>query len=394
MKQIKKLFFFNTLQSYLAVGLISPFILSTLFFISFLLTFQLFRIIQLIINKDVPFETILELVMNISVSFLPITIPVSALFATLYILNKLSEDSEIIAMRSFGMSKRQILYPFMVMGLVVASILFSLNRNLIPYSRRMFKNTIVLLTSRGMLTDIKEGQFYSEIPNVMLFAQGVQEDGKVLSKVFIQTKSSDNFERVIMAKRGLLVKQLEGTTDMPSLRMHLFDGNMAKFDEGKNEIEKIHFKEYDFPIFNNDIRPGLIDRESTRTNKEILDSIKEDKAKMQNLVKEKRQDSDDFNALKSSVNKSWIEYWARLNGPFQCLIFIFLGFTMGQKRNRGKSKNTGALTLLVLSLYYVLFFVGVALVKDFKIPPWSSSFVPTILTGCVALYFYRKMDWT
>ena len=87
-------------QRYLAASFIPPFLISLVFFVSFLLTFQLFRITKILINKAVEVQAVFELVGHIALSFLPLAIPISAYFATIFTLNRLSEDSEVIALRS------------------------------------------------------------------------------------------------------------------------------------------------------------------------------------------------------------------------------------------------------------------------------------------------------
>ncbi len=388
----------SLVQRYLAAGFIVPFLFSTLFFVCFLLTFQLFRITQLVVNKGVELVVVLELIMHIGVSFLPITIPVSVLFATLFTLNKLSEDSEVLAMRSFGITKARLLWPFLLMGSVVAIGLFSLNSNLIPYSRRVFKNTVVLLTSKGMLTDITKGQFYIDIPNVMLFAEDVQDDGKELYNVFIQSRNDEGDERVIMARRGRLVKQQDRENDIPTLRMHLTDGNIAKVTnrKTKNDVEKIQFEEYDFPIMSASMRPDFVDRESTRTNSELLRALEKDKKALKELVSFK-QDSEDYDRqvkeLKKSVGNGQLEYWSRMSSPLQCLVFIFLGFALGIKQGRGRGRNSGPVTLMVLSLYYIIFFIGVAFVRKGTIPAWLVAFAPIMIASFVGARYYKKLDW-
>ena len=49
---------------------------------------------------------------HLCVSFLPISIPLAGLFAMIYAMGKLSDDAEIIALRSFGFSKYKLFAPF------------------------------------------------------------------------------------------------------------------------------------------------------------------------------------------------------------------------------------------------------------------------------------------
>ena len=51
----------RVIQRYLVINFVGPFIMGSMFFIIFLLTFQLFNLVKVILNKDVPFSEVLAL---------------------------------------------------------------------------------------------------------------------------------------------------------------------------------------------------------------------------------------------------------------------------------------------------------------------------------------------
>lgn len=385
----------SVVQRYLAAHFIAPFLLSTSFFVTFLLTFQLFRLVQIVTNKGVEISAIFELMGHIAISFLPMAVPLSALFATIYTLNKLSEDSEIVAMRSFGLQKSHLVVPFAFLGLFIASMIFVLNRNLIPHSKTQFKNTVIRLTSQGNMTDIKSGQFFTEIPDVTLFAEEVTDGGTKLNDVFILQKKREG-EQVIFAKRGALIKQPVGQLRTPTLRLHLEEGNIVKFDNKGESIEKIIFGEYDFPVVSGGILPGFVTKDSMRSNaelKRVIDRRKKKLAKYSKKEKLTRGEEDDRNGILSRLPKSELEYWSRYNTPFQVLVFIFLGFSLGIKKGRGRTKNSGSLGLFYLLGYYIIFFGGVSVARKGNVPAWFVVYLPTLLSVGLGTYLYRKLDW-
>ena len=85
---------FKIAQRYLAYHFLGPFLVSTFFFVIFLLTFQLFRITKVIISKGVEVGTIFELIFHMGISFLPMAIPLSVLFASIYTMNR-SEETRL-----------------------------------------------------------------------------------------------------------------------------------------------------------------------------------------------------------------------------------------------------------------------------------------------------------
>ncbi len=389
-------FMFSIAQRYLAYHFISPFLISCFFFVGFLLTFQLFRILEIVINKGVEFWTVVELTAHIAISFLPTAIPLSVLIATIYTLNKLCEDSEIVAMRSFGLTKGKLFYPFFILALAIGLGIFSLNKSLIPTSQTKFKNTIVKLTSRGMLADISSEDFFTDIPGVILFADKVKEGGGQLFGVFIHINNSSG-QQTISAERGALIKQYSGDLNIPSIRLHLTNGNITKTGNvNSGGLENIHFEEYDFPLLSNNFQPGFVARDSMRSSRELWSLMKKREIKLKDFSQKKSLSGHEVrerNEILRVKAKTELEYWTRMNTPFQVITFILIGFSLGIKKGRGKNRNTGAISFGVLIAYYILFFLGVSLAQKGSLPTELVAFVPTVIILAIAIYFYKKLDW-
>ena len=341
---------------YLASNFIPPFVLGFIFFVAFLITFYMFRIIGLIVNKGVDIMTILTMIINLSVSFFPLAAPLAAFFATIYTLNKLSEDSEIIAMRSFGIPKFKIYMPFLVLSFLIAFTINSLYSVFIPKANAAFKNTIVKLTSAGMLSSIKSGQFFTDIPGAILFAEDVTVDGNNFKQVFLHvTDKNQKEEKIIFATTGSLIKIYADQWHAPSLRLHLNDGNIVKKNETGAEVEKILFKEYDFPIFNADYASTLLDKDSMKTNDELIKIIAQKKSVFLDAVKNNLP-ADQVMEKKISYFKTQVELYSRYAVFPQIVFFIFLGFTLGIKKQRGNGGNNSARSFVILLSYYIAYF--------------------------------------
>lgn len=362
---------------YLASQFILPFMVSAFFFASFLLTFQLFRITRYIISKGVGPETVIELVMHIMITFLPIAIPLSALFASIYVMGKLSDDSEIVAMRSFGFSRNKMLMPFLILGLFLGISVFSLNQSIIPESGRKFKNGILRLTSSGLLSDIKKGNFFLDIPGVTLFAEDKSEDGVNLKNLFIHYNEK-NGEKVIYAKQGILIKENSDAWGVRGIRLLLKSGNMSRFSKDSDKIEKSLFETYEFPVWDGS---GLI----FEVNKHELKSSKDLWAYLKSTPIEKRADK--------TYIKAEIEYWARYSAALQSLLFVVIGAMIGVKQGRGRGKSPAGQALLLACIYYTLYFTGLGFAKKAMIPASVAVFAPFILMVLYSIRSYKKMNW-
>ena len=92
--------------------------------------------------------------------------------------------------------------PFLFAGVFIAIGIFSLNQNLIPASKTVFKNTIIKLTSKGVLSDVQPGNFYTELPNIILFAEEVSADKRKLSGVFINLEKNGLRQSIFLRERA------------------------------------------------------------------------------------------------------------------------------------------------------------------------------------------------
>lgn len=370
------------LQRYLAAQFILPLVVSTIFFICFLLTFELFRLTELLVTRDISIWFTIKLIGNIALTFIPLSLPIAVFFSTIYCMNKLSGDSEYIAMRAGGLTKSRIMIPFLIVASILTLSVYHLNQNVIPQSNKAFKQKINFLTSSGLLAGIKEGQFFTLIPNLTLFATKSTKYGRNLEEVFLHLKENENSTKVIFAERGELVFERSSETLSEKLTLTLFNGNIVGQSKG-TDLEKILFNKYVFPITQKQFEERFSIKETMLTSKELEGVLTMTEAEALKVY--------DFN--KKEFFNAKYEFWNRKNGAFICFIFCFLGFTLGVTGNRGKGKNSGFLGLMCLILYYGMYFSLVGVAKKGTLPIPVAVFIPITIMTIIGVWFYRKLDW-
>jgi lipopolysaccharide export system permease protein len=369
------------LQRYLAAQFIMPLVVSTIFFITFLLTFELFKMTELLLTRDISFAFILGLLGNISLTFIPLSLPIATFFSTMYCLNRISGDSEYIAMRAGGMTKTKILFPFLLVAGLLTMSVYQLNQNIIPRSNKDFRLKISYLTSSGLLAGIREGQFFTTIPDLVLFASRSTKYGRNLEEVFIHIKKPGE-EKAIIAARGELLFERKATDLIENLTLKLYDGNIVGRDENEG-VEKINFSHYTFPITSNEDKDRFSLKETMLSSEEL--------AKVLKMSFNEAEKAYNFNE-KEYFNAKY-EFWSRKNGALICFVFCFLGFTLGITGNRGKGRSSALVGLGCLIGYYGIFFSMVSIAKKELVPVPIAVFTPTVLLALLGLWFFRKLDW-
>lgn len=371
------------LQRYLAAQFILPLIVSTVFFICFLLTFELFKMTELLVTRDISLWFTVGLVGNIALTFIPLSLPIAVFFSTIYCLNRLSGDSEYIAMRAGGLTKGRILIPFLIVGSMLTLSVYHLNQSLIPHSNKQFKRKLNYLTSSGLLAGIKEGQFFTLIPGVTLFANKATKYGRNLDEVFLHIKDKKaKDEKVILATKGELSFERDPESLVEKLTLTLLDGNIIGQNK-KQELEKILFQKYVLPISQSQFDNSFSVKETMLSSNELEGVLK--------MTYKEAQKAYRFNE-KEFFNAKY-EFWNRKNGALICLVFCFVGFGLGITGNRGKKKNSAFIGLLCLITYYGVFFSLVSLAKSGKIPIPMAVFSPAVILSLIGVRFYRKLDW-
>lgn len=370
------------LQRYLAAQFILPLLVSAFFFISFLLTFELFRLTELLVTRDISIWFTLKLIGNIALTFIPLSLPIAVFFSTIFCVNRISADSEYIAMRAGGLTKFRILLPFIIIASLLTASVYQLNQNVIPRSNKDFREKVNYLMSSGLLAGIKEGQFFTMIPKLTLFASKSSKYGRNLEDVMLNVEDAPGSNKVIFAKRGELVLEKFDENMADKLTLSLYDGNIIGQNKDKN-IEKILFQKYIFPISQSQFEESFSIKETMLTSSELEGVLM--------MPFEEARKAYGFNE-KEFFNAKY-EFWNRKNGAFICLVFCFLGFSLGITGNRGKSKNSGLMGLLCLIVYYGLYFSLVSVAKKGVLPIPVAVFLPLTVMTILGVGFYRKLDW-
>ena len=121
-------------DGYLAVEVAGPFLGGVVFFTFILLMFQMLRLASAMIEHSAPVLILLKIVGYLSVTFMPIVLPLAYLLSVLIAFGRLSADSELVAMKANGLSIFRITLPVMAVGIVVTAMSLGLNMDWSPRS--------------------------------------------------------------------------------------------------------------------------------------------------------------------------------------------------------------------------------------------------------------------
>lgn len=230
----------NRAQAYIfrQVGVSTLFIVVTLTAVIWLT--QAMRFIRFILNKGLSLDIFFYITSLLLPSFILITLPVSLFFATLFTLNKLTNDRELIVLRSSGMSHWQAAKPVIYLGLLCVAICYSISLYLLPVSIQEFRRVQSVARENFSAALLLEGTFNSVSQNLTIYVRS--REGNEIYGILVQDNRKPETPTTIMAKRGAV----EAGPDGP--RVILFEGNRQELDRKTGNLSVLYFKQYSVEV--------------------------------------------------------------------------------------------------------------------------------------------------
>ena len=218
-----------------------------LFFIFILQTIWLF--ISELAGKDLDFPTIIKFLAFSMPRIIPLVLPLSVLLASIMTFGDLSENYELAAMKSAGVSLKRAMQSLTVFILLLSIIAFFFSNNVIPFAEYKFINFRKNIAQAKPALAITEGQF-SDVGfyNIKVNKKS-GENGNTLTGITIHKKSDlgDGSKTVIKAKDGLLISNEKSSILQLVLNNGYYyeDITPKKYeDRSKMPFAKSTFKKY------------------------------------------------------------------------------------------------------------------------------------------------------
>ncbi len=151
--------FASKLDLYFYEELIPNYVYGLLFFTFLMMLNQLFYLIKLYTVYSVPVSQIFLLLFNLIPFLLSYTIPLAILPSYLITMGRLSSDSEIIAMRSCGISTIRIFLPGFVFGLFIMFFSFFFNDLIVVKANEIYVKLNTKIIAQKPAIELKEKSF-------------------------------------------------------------------------------------------------------------------------------------------------------------------------------------------------------------------------------------------
>ena len=183
---------------------IGPFII-TFFIAFFVLMMQgLWKYLDDLVGKGLDFITIGKFLWYVSASMLTLAMPIAILISSIMTFGNLGESFELVAIKSSGISLLRFMRPLIWVAILFCGITFLFANYVIPYANLKFVALYNDIFYKKPAFDLKEGVFFTYIPNYAIKAGKKDADGKTIHNVLIYDQTNPLQNNSIIAETGVM----------------------------------------------------------------------------------------------------------------------------------------------------------------------------------------------
>lgn len=370
----------SVLDRYLLKELIGPFLFGVGLFSSVGVTVgTVFELVRKVTESGLPIEIAIQYFLLKMPDFIVLAFPMSMILATLMAYSRLSSDSELIALRSCGISVYRLVVPAIILSFCVTALTFAFNEIIVPNANYQASQILDNALEKERLPFKEQNIFYPEYRDVK------QEDGseeKILARLFY----AEQFDGEKM--KGLTI-------------LDRSQGDLKQIISAESAVWSPQRNEWDFyqgtayvvssdGSFRNIVR---FDHKQLKLPRAPLDLAGKgrDYGEM-NIA----QAQEHLNVIKLSgddqkIRKLRVRIQQKYALPFVCVVFGLIGAALGTKPNRAGGKATSfGISVVVIFTYYLFAHVASGMGINGVITPVMAAWLPTMLgLGAGALFLMR-----
>lgn len=359
------------IHRYLFLEILTPFLLGLAVFTFVLLLARLLKLIELVVNRGLPTTKILELLTYLLPPFLEVTLPMAMLLAILVAFGRLSADTEIVALRSSGVSLYQLLPPVATFVLLVALLTLALSTEGRPWGNRSLRHALWDIARNHAAAGLKPQVFNDEFPGLVIYAEQIDARQNRLTHVLIADDRDPRQRNTVFAREGWMVADPAAQ----AMTLRLIDGRIVSTDAASRASYQTDFESYDVNLDLREAIAGLREKPSRPAELGL--------AALAAAIEAKR-------AAGAPHHAELVEWHRKFAIPFACVVFGLIAVPLGSEPSHAVKSRGFALSLAVIFCYYILLSAGQGLAEQGLVPAALGLWLPNVVLGAAGLTLLRR----
>jgi lipopolysaccharide export system permease protein len=186
-------------------------------------------------------------------------LPLAAFAATIYAINRMTNESEMVVMQAAGLSPWRMARPVLVFGLLVSVMVAVLTNELVPAARARLAERQAEISQNVTARFLTEGSFMHPAAEVTIYIRAISEHGELMD-LFLSDGRKPESRTIYTAQKALIVRGADDGSTPPKLIM--FDGMAQVLDLKDARLSVTHFADFTYDL------GGLFDT-STRQRSDL-----------------------------------------------------------------------------------------------------------------------------
>jgi LPS export ABC transporter permease LptG/LPS export ABC transporter permease LptF len=328
------------------------------------------QILEAVVRNSSTFAMVAEIfVFNLPNTF-KVTIPMAVLVGILLGLSRLAADSEIIAMRASGLGIGYFVRVASVVAIGGTTLGLVNSLYIAPRGNRAILDMQQELETSQASYEIQARVFYEDFRNAVLYVQTVRggTGASNWDQVFMADVTDPGNPIVTTATSATVIND-----SAQELLMRLRDGSRYETVAGQPQQYNIStFKNTDLPLTLSPQSEMHLGRLDTPIYALPMDALKQ-------------------RAHGPDARRFQLELQTRFSYPVACLVLMLVGVPLGVISRRGGKSSGLVYTVLLVLLYYVLSYTGIALSRQGKLSPFVGVWMANILFATAGSFLLWQM---
>jgi lipopolysaccharide export system permease protein len=356
---------------YLAKELAMPFLFGVGAFSSIGVSVgAVFELVRKVVEEGLPFHLALQILLLRMPYFIVLSFPMSTLLASMMAFGRLSNDSELVALRSCGVSVYRLVAPAVVLSLAVTGMTFVFNEAIVPAAN--YQATVIM--ERALGTDDEQPSFREENIFYREFGEVEQVNGEkknILTRVFY----AERYDGKQMLDLTVIDRSQAGISQIVTAKTAAWNPTERAWDFKNGTIylvapdgsyrDILRFEQQRLQLPRTPLDLAVRDRFSNELN--IIEA--------QKRLELLRQTGE-----RAEINKLELRIQQKYAFPFICLAFGLVGSALANRRHQRLGRATSfGVSVVVIFAYYLLAFVMDALGLTEVLSPIVATWTPLLL---------------
>lgn len=346
----------KTLDRYILSKTLGPLAATIAVALIALLLERLVRLLDLVVNQGGPLFLILKMLANLVPHYLGIALPAAFFVGVLLGTMRLSANSELDAIHSFGIGLQRLLVPILGLAVVLMVCSSIIVGFLQPHTRYAYRALVYSVTHSAWNAALERGSFFSGLGGTTIMVNDISDGGRRLTGIFVHEEKPDGGSVTTTAGEGRLFR----ARDDSRLILNLEDGVLVDAGKDGGKATALSFDRFDLPL---DLAFGAA------TFRERGDGERELTIPELWRVRDGPPPGTTTAEIDAELNGRLVRVASLLFLPF---LAIPLGL-VSRRSQRGISMTVG---LVLVILYHHVLEFGESLADAGRISAWAGLWVP------------------